>query len=254
MLVLVTNDDGIHSPALLALVQGLRGIAQIVVSAPAQEQSGVGHAFTFYKPLRYNSEHHLSTEAYAVSGTPADCVKLAICEILQERRPDLVISGINNGENAGVAVPYSGTVAGAREGALWGIPSIALSVTKADSTSLKHAVAWICMAVQAGHWKQMGQGTFWNVNFPPGNPKGMHCVAMGTSMFVDEYLRSEKNGVVEYQLTGYKERHDLPQESDDWWIQQGYATLTPLQIDQTSHAEIARISEWANACVSFSEK
>ena len=166
MRILLTNDDGIHSKALLELAKALHSIAEVIVVAPQHEQSGVGHAFSFYSALRFGKAPEYPCEAYWLRGTPSDCTKFAICDILKGRTPDLVISGINNGENAGVAVVYSGTLAGAREAALWNLPALALSVQESKDSVLATCIDWTVRTVQSGHWKAMPQGTYWSANFP----------------------------------------------------------------------------------------
>jgi 5'-nucleotidase len=246
MRILLTNDDGIHSKSLLALAGALAPLAEVTVVAPQHEQSGVGHAFSFYSTLRFGKATEYPCEAYWLKGTPSDCTKFAICEILKERSPDLVISGINNGENAGVAVVYSGTLAGAREAALWNIPAIALSVQESQAHVIQKCIDWIVGVVKSGIWHEMPQGTYWTANFPAiadADYKGMKVCAMSTVMFIDEYLKvTNPRNQEEYWLTGFKNRPDFPHATDDWWLGQGYSTLTPLTVDQTAHSELNRLS------------
>jgi len=249
MNILLTNDDGIHSKSLLALAGALAPLAQVTVVAPQHEQSGVGHAFSYYTTLHYGKATEYPCEAYWLKGTPSDCSKFAICEILKGREPDLVISGINNGENAGVAVVYSGTVAGAREAALWNIPAIALSVQESQAHVISKCIEWVLGIVKSGLWKPMPRGTFWTVNFPAvldSEYKGMRVCPMSTVMFVDEYLKViNPRKQEEYWLTGFKNRPEFPEGTDDWWLAQGYSTLTPLQVDQTAIPEIQRLQDLA---------
>ncbi len=245
--ILLTNDDGIHSKALQALAVALAPLAEVTVVAPQHEQSGVGHAFSYYSTLRFGKAAEYPCEAYWLKGTPSDCTKFAICEILKDRTPDLVISGINAGENAGVAVVYSGTVAGAREAALWNIPAIALSAQESHAHVLEKCIAWVVGIVNQGLWKPMPKGTYWTVNFPAvpnADYKGMQICAMSTVMFIDEYLKVvNPRKQEEYWLTGFKNRPEFPEGTDDWWLAQGYATLTPLQVDQTATQELKRLKE-----------
>jgi len=247
MKILLTNDDGIQSKALLALASALAPHADVTVVAPQTEQSGVGHAFSFYSSLRFGKAAEYPCEAYWLKGTPSDCSKFAICEILKGRTPDLVISGINNGENAGVAVVYSGTLAGAREAALWNIPAIALSVQESQAHVLQKCIDWVVAIAKAETWRSMPKGSYWTVNFPAvtdAEYKGMQICAMSTVMFVDEYLKAvNPRNQEEYWLTGFKNRPEFPHGTDDWWLAQGYSTLTPLQVDQTALAEIQRLQD-----------
>ena len=245
MRILLSNDDGIHSKALLALSEALQPYAEVIVVAPQHEQSGVGHAFTFYSTLRYGKAAEYACEAYWLKGTPSDCVKFAICEILKDRRPDIVISGINNGENAGVAVVYSGTLAGAREAALWNIPALALSVQESSAHVLRKCIDWTVDVVKSGLYLEMSKGTYWSANFPAvldADFKGMRVCPMSTVMFIDEYMKTvNPRNQEEFWLTGFKNRPDFPEGTDDWWMGQGFATLTPLQVDQTAPTELQRL-------------
>ncbi|HSQ43051.1 MAG TPA: 5'/3'-nucleotidase SurE [Fibrobacteraceae bacterium] len=245
MNILLTNDDGIHSKALLALTEALKPFADLIVVAPRHEQSGVGHAFSYYGSVSYGPATDYPCPAYWLKGTPADCVKFAVCEICKENPPDLVISGINNGENAGVAVVYSGTLAGAREAALWNVPAIALSAQEQLDHVVRQCIDWVVRVVREAHWKNIPRGLFWTANFPavpPAEYKGMRVCCMSTVMFTDEYLRVvNPRQQAEYWLTGFKNRPEFPEGSDDWWLAQGYATLTPLQVDQTAYPEIQKL-------------
>lgn len=245
MEILLTNDDGIASGALKALAVALAPWASVTVVAPEREQSGVGHAFTYFKPLRYEVASGYPCPAFHLDGTPADCIKFAICELRGHKRPDLVISGINNGENSGVSAIYSGTVAGAREGVLWNVPAIALSAVKLNAATLSAALAWIVPVVREGRFSGMPAGVFWNVNFPDCEVKacaGIRIGSMSGLMFTDHYRPvSEPDGSRSYQLDGEKRHDESPEGSDDWWLHRGYATLSPLQIDQTSPTELNRL-------------
>jgi len=243
--ILLSNDDSVQSGALRALAQALAPFARVVVVAPKFEQSGVGQAFTFLKPIRFGEAEGFPCEAYWVEGTPSDCVKFAVCELCKDRRFDLVVSGVNNGENAGVSAIYSGTVAAAREAVLWGVPAIALSVQKQTSAALDAVLGWIIHVVRESLFRSMAPGTFWNVNFPAcvDSPcAGLRVGRMSTVMFTDYYhVQESDEGCREFQLDGEKQHHKSPDGSDDWWLHRGYATLTPLRIDQTCDIELARL-------------
>lgn len=245
MEILLTNDDSIQSGALLALAQALCALGRVTVVAPLHEQSGVGHGFTFFKALRFGEADGYPCEAYWVQGTPADCTKFAVCELCKDRTFDVVVSGINNGENAGVSAIYSGTVAGAREAVLWDLPAIALSVQKQTPAALAACIAWAVHALGEGLYKTMPRGVFWNVNFPACESApcaGLHIGNMSPIMFTDNYqIETAADGHREFRLTGEKQHHLSPEGSDDWWLHRGYATLTPLRIDQTCDSELARL-------------
>ena len=243
--ILLSNDDGIQSQALQALACFLAPLARVVVVAPLHEQSGVGQAFTYLKSIRYGQDTSYPCEAYWVQGTPADCVKFAVCELFKQRKFDLVVSGINNGENAGVSAWYSGTVAAAREAVLWGIPAIAVSVQKQTPTALESSMNWLAQTIQNARYQSMPSGVFWNVNFPSCESApclGLQVSRMSTVMFTDYYrVTPAADGHREFQLEGEKQHHASPEHTDDWWLHRGYATLTPLRIDQTSDSELARL-------------
>jgi 5'-nucleotidase len=246
MEILLTNDDGIQSEALLELARVLQPLGRVAVAAPLEEQSGKGHGFTYYKPLRFGVfEGCYPCEAHWVAGTPADSVKFGVCELYKDRRFDLVVSGINNGDNAGLAAWYSGTVAAAREAVFWGIPAIALSVGRLTEASLRFALDWIQKTVQAELFRQMPAGVLWNVNVPACESApcaGLKIAAMGTAMFSETYqLEQDAEGHPEFRLVGERPSNLHREGTDDWWLSQDYATLTPLHIDPTNDSERARL-------------
>jgi 5'-nucleotidase len=260
MKILLTNDDGILSPWLHELAALLHEKAELQVAVPATQQSGVGHAFTFYKPLQIEQAQRWDYPCLVVEGTPADCVKYAVCELYDAKglsRPDVVISGPNDGENAGVAVIYSGTVAGAREGALWSIPALSLSMKRPSSENFALVRAWIEAFLDEGMVERIQGGAYWNVNFPDLSNQelqGVRISRMSTTMFEDEYVETET--VVpepadsdpltrRVQLTGYKPWKKFKPESDDAWYRQGYITICPLQVDQTHESEYRRLQQEA---------
>ena len=168
--ILVTNDDGIHSDGIHALADALRAMGEVIVVAPLTEASAIGHALTLRRPLRIES---FGNDAYAVDGTPTDCVNLAIRVILDGQKPDFVASGINRGYNVGDDVTYSGTVAGALEAALLGIPSVAVSLGEwTPGADFGYAARAGAAAVEALLAQPLPPRTFLNVNVPPGLPVG----------------------------------------------------------------------------------
>jgi len=273
MNILVTNDDGIEAANLHALAKAAMECANVRVVAPKCEQSGVGHSFSFYRSLHYAPAENFSCEAFWVDGTPADCMKFALKHIYKDLNFDLVISGVNNGDNAGVASFYSGTVGAAREAALWRIPAIAVSLQRQSDDALEYALKWVQKTLRDGLFKDMPKQTLWNFNVPPcskENPcKGVKVSTTSTSMFNDYYVEAEKsknylgketaylvnedsaakrqqgtaNGELKaYNLMGNKIL-DLREGTDDWWLNQGYASLSPQSIDLTDRAEYDRLSK-----------
>jgi 5'-nucleotidase len=201
----------------------------------------VSHAFTHRNGIIAKAvPGNYPFSFYSVSGTPADCVKFAVSELHRKVQFDVVFSGVNIGENAGVSAIYSGTVAGAREAALWHLPSIAISLQVRDDYTLSLALQWALETVRTESFRTMGVQSFWNVNFPlvhEGQYKGMRVAPMNLSMFTDHYLL--RSG--EWWLEGDKVEPDLVPDSDDCILAQGYASLTPMSLDQTASEEILKL-------------
>jgi len=271
MNVLVTNDDGIEASNLIALAKAVSEIADLKVVAPQNEQSGVGHGFSYYRSLSFAPAENFPCEAFWVNGTPADCMKFALKHIYKDLNFDLVISGVNNGDNAGVASFYSGTVAAAREAALWGVPAIAVSLQRQSDCALSFALKWVQDVLKKRSFAGMPKQTLWNFNVPPcdlENPcKGVRVSRTSTRMFNDYYEEAEKSkkhsgeetayllnedskkasakksgktSLKEYNLKGNKAT-DLTYETDDWWLAQGYASLSPQTVDLTDGEEFKRL-------------
>ncbi len=243
MRILVSNDDGINAPGLKVLVRIAKSLSKdIWVVAPEQERSGAGHSLTLTDPLRVR---RLSSRKFAVNGTPTDCVMLGCTEIINGRRPDLVLSGVNRGSNLGEDVMYSGTVAAAMEGTLIGIPSIALSqrVVPGDhnvkwSTTEHHAPSLITRLVEAG-WPE---NVMININFPDVLHNQVAGVEVGNQgrRYIAELsfdARIDARGVPYYWL-GYRPTTDAepPKGSDIHAVENGRIAVTPLQLDMTHYA------------------
>jgi 5'-nucleotidase len=249
--VLITNDDGFDSPGIHALFDVMKEQYSIFVTAPETEQSGVGHSFTFNKPLHY--EKKLFSDAfygYRLSGSPSDCVKFAI-SYLMDHRPDMIISGINNGENSGLSAFYSGTVAAAREGAFWGIPSFAFSVCRESFNYLKEyslLIPELIIKIESLFDKNSNfKNTFFNINFPPcsvESVKGIKVTWQSMAYFDDRYERIE----VQSHKSGegfmvYGEKKDLEQfdSFDSRALMNNFITITPLNYDSTSYTVIPQL-------------
>ena len=245
--VLIVNDDGVESAYMRSLASALSQVAEVFVFAPETEQSGVSHAFTVRRGL---SLRNVADHVYAMSGTPADCAKFAIGHFAQYGTGsegggpgafDVCFSGVNVGENSGVSSLYSGTVAGAREAALWGVPGVALSLRGGDAL-LQVAIDFAVSVVKNGWYREIPAGVFWNVNFPKATAetfKGFKATRMALGMFTDHY--SHDGGL--WQLDGEKLWDEQPKDSDDYLLNQGYATVTPHKIDQTDEKSLKRINE-----------
>lgn len=236
MKILVTNDDGIRAEGIHTLARELSKYHDVQVYAPANEMSGVSHSFTFFTPLRaIPMEYDFS--AHAITGTPVDCVKLGT--FLMGEMPDMIVSGINRGSNLATAVLYSGTVSAAMEGALMQIPSLAVSCdghggSMHYETSAKFAVK----AIEYMKRHPLPAYTMLNLNVPNlsfDEVKGMKATSMGLCCYSNNYdRRTDPRGAEYYWLDDEPyETHD--EQSDLYWHKLGYATLTPVSHDMTSH-------------------
>jgi 5'-nucleotidase len=241
--ILVTNDDGVRSAGLHALADALRPLGDVIVVAPQTEASAIGHALTLRRPLRMEE---LSTGVYDVDGTPTDCVNIAISQIYKPRfgrMPDLVVSGINKGYNLGDDVTYSGTVAGALEGALLGIPGIAVSLERCNDTYDFSAAAAAGARVAAAVLAQgLTQRTFLNVNVPRRTPLGVRVTFQAKRNHVT--VISERMDPRERPYYWIEEGQDEwePHDRSDYQaVKDGYISITPLQPDLTAYDEMARV-------------
>lgn len=248
MQILLTNDDGIYAPGLQALEKELRLLGNVNVVAPATEQSGVGHSITYLTPLIakevFDGERR---RGWAVEGSPADSVKLGIFELCPQR-PDLVVSGINGGLNAGINVLYSGTVAAAIEGAFFGITSIAVSLEYNEHAQFAKA-ARIARGIIEQLLALKGPASqLYNLNIPTvaiDDPKGIRIVPMGVQRYGENYIkRTDPKGRTYYWATNDPPPPPGVEESDLTMLNQGFITLSPLQYDMTKRAELARMQDW----------
>ena len=241
MRILVTNDDGVRSEGIHALGRALERLGEVTIVAPHLEASAIGHALTLRRPLRFE---RLDARVYEVDGTPTDCVNIAIAKILGAR-PDLVASGINRGYNLGDDVTYSGTVAGALEGALLGIPSLAVSLERtADPFDFGPAAAAAAHVAEAVLRHGLPSRTFININVPPGRPKGFRLTVQARRnhvTVVDE--RIDPRGKAYYWIEEGQNNWEPHDRSDYQAVNDGYVSVTPLQPDLTDHAAFAAIRE-----------
>ncbi len=241
MRILVTNDDGIDSDGIYALVQAMRRLGDVVVVAPDRQQSAVGHALTVASPLRATKVHRDgSFYGWAINGTPADCVKLGVSTLL-DHRPDMVVSGINHGSNTSVNAIYSGTVSAATEGTLMGIPSMAVSLATFDVTADMTLAAEVAYDVASRLFDlQLPSGTLLNVNVPPiprENFKGLRVTRQGHSEWKDSYdVRIDPQGKPYYWLTGEFVTVREVEDADDLVVKDGWAAITPIHYELTNFA------------------
>jgi 5'-nucleotidase len=246
-LILVTNDDGITAPGLRALIDVMNEIGDVFVVAPDSPQSGMGHAITIDATLQVNTltlDEGPQIE-YSCSGTPADCVKIAVSEILN-KKPDLCVSGINHGSNCAINVIYSGTMSAAIEAGIEGIPAIGFSLLdhdwNADFEHLKPYIKKIALNVLQ---KGLPEGTVLNMNFPKSPIKGVKVCRQAKSNWVEEFdKRTNPQGKEYYWLTGNFIDLDKQEDTDIHALENGYAAVVPVQFDMTAHHFIQQLNTW----------
>ncbi len=246
--ILVVNDDGITAPGIKVLIDIMKGIGQVVVVAPDSPQSGMGHAITIGKPLRLDKVSLYSgVEMYKCSGTPVDCVKLAVNKIFKGKKPDLCVSGINHGLNHSINVIYSGTMSAAVEGAIENIPSIGFSFDNfnedADFSKCGPFIKEIALKVLE-HGLQ--EGTLLNVNFPDVPViKGIKICRQARAKWAEEFderLDPYKRNY--YWLTGVFQLNEDGDDTDVWALTNHYASVVPIQFDMTAHHAISTLNSW----------
>ena len=251
MRILLTNDDGIHAPGLRALHAELVKLGEVTVVAPATEQSAVGHSITLSTPLIVQeiTEEEKQFSGWAVEGRPADCVKLALLELLPEP-PDVVVSGMNAGSNAGINVLYSGTVAAAVEGAFFRQTSIAISqeYTKLKTPDFKQGAKVALKVVQQILNHEPVKGSLFNVNVPSfdkGPIRGVKTLPMNVAPYTEAFDRREDpRGRTYFWSTPEHGCPDPHPESDVTALDESYVTVTPLYFDLTHHETLQRMQQW----------
>jgi 5'-nucleotidase len=241
--ILLTNDDGIYAPGLTAMHAELLKLGDVEVSAPAANQSGVGHSITYLTPLIvqevFHGEQHYGWE---IAGSPADCVKLAMLELCQEP-PDLIVSGINGGANAGINVLYSGTVAAAIEGAFFGVMSIAVSLAMNEHPNFERTARHARELIEQLLERRSGVAQLWNINFPEATlegPRGVKVLPMGVHRY-GEFMerRKDPRGRTYYWSGSDKQLSPpCPVDTDVQGMLDGYITMTPLQFDMTQRVQL----------------
>lgn len=248
MRILLTNDDGIYAPGLAALERELVGLGDLTLVAPAVEQSGVGHSITFLSPLVVKDVFEGDRRrGWAVEGSPADCVKLGIFEFCSQR-PDLVVSGINGGLNAGINVLYSGTVAAAIEGAFFGITSIAVSLEFNEHSDADRAARLAVGVIKDILARKGPERQLYNINIPTvalAQPKGIKVVPMGVERYGEHFeKRIDPRGRNYYWATSDPPPRPGTEETDLTALAAGYVTVSPLDFDLTRRDVLATMREW----------
>jgi len=231
--ILVTNDDGVHSPGIKALAAAVEHLGDVVVVAPTQEASAIGHALTLRRPLLIET---IDPQTFAIDGTPTDCVNIAITHILHGN-PDLIVSGINKGWNLGDDVTYSGTVSGALEGALLGIPSLAVSAERVkDSAEFESSARVAAQVAEAVLERGMPKFTLLNINVPRGAHKGFRVTVQAQRNHVTVVSKRMDPRHRAYYWIEEGENHWEPHDRSDYQaVRDGYVSITPLQPDMTAH-------------------
>jgi len=247
--LLVTNDDGILAPGIRALAESLTQVGRVVVVAPERERSGTSHAITTHKPLRIERvDLGPGLEAYRANGTPSDCVKLGIEAILR-RHPDFVLSGINSGPNLGTDVLYSGTVSGALEGLIMGVPSIALSLVRGERHDYQPAARFAARLVEKLARETLPKETLLNVNIPDlkeEDIRGIRVTRLGQRRYRDIFHeRVDPRGKPYYWLVGQVVDLDQDPETDTAAVDAGYISITPVQVDLTHYPLLAKLKQWS---------
>jgi 5'-nucleotidase len=246
--ILVVNDDGITAPGIKALLEVMQQLGRVVVVAPDSPQSGMGHAITIGKPLRLDKvDVYEGVEMYRCSGTPVDCVKLAVNVVFKGKKPDLCVSGINHGLNNGINVLYSGTMSAAVEGAIEGIPAIGYSLDDYTlQANFNHCLKFVKeIAVQVLQ-NGLPVGTVLNVNFPNiEHIKGIRICRQANAKWAEEFdERVDPQKRPYYWTTGVFQLNDRGEDTDSWALDNGYASVVPVQFDMTAHHAIPVLNSW----------
>jgi 5'/3'-nucleotidase len=244
MRILITNDDGIHSPGLTALAKALSAVGEVWVVAPDRERTAVAHALTLHKPLRV---HQMGKRVYAVNGTPVDCVNLAILKIMS-KPPALVVSGINKGVNLGDDVMYSGTVSAAVEGTILGFPSMAVSQEGQERFRFEVGAHY---AVRVAHLvleRGLPDETLVNVNVPDRpllSVRGVRATCLSRRRFDNPIIEKlDPHGRSYYWIAGTRVSWSRSKDADHEAIEEGFVSLTPIHLDTTHYGALDQFRSW----------
>ena len=249
-LILITNDDGITAPGILALIEVMETLGDVVVVAPDSPQSGMGHAITLNNVLHLDkvSKPGDKTLQYSCSGTPADCVKIAINEVL-DRRPDLCVSGINHGSNSSINVIYSGTMSAAIEAGIEGIPAIGFSLLNYSwDADFEASKKYIKQIAENALKNTIAEGVILNVNIPDLKKKelkGIKVCRQAKANWKEKFdKRQTPQGRDYYWLTGEFINYDKGTDTDEYALQNGYISVVPVQYDLTAHHYMQHLNTW----------
>jgi 5'-nucleotidase len=241
--ILLTNDDGIHSDGLIKLEEALREVGDVYVVAPVSEMSGASHSLTLARPLRIRQ---IDERHWTVDGTPTDCVTLALNKILPvEEHPDICVSGINHGGNLGDDATYSGTVAGALEATILGVPGIAFSLVARENFDFTVSARFAVTAVRKVLKEGLPEGTLLNINFPKDEIKGVRVTRQGIKNarpVITEHI--DPRGKPYFWIGEEYFNSDAADGTDYHAVEQGYISVTPLKSDMTDHRALTAIDTW----------
>ncbi len=245
MRIVLTNDDGIHSQGLKVLSRVLRPMGEVSIVAPDRERSAASHSLTLHKPLRVQA---LAPRWFSVSGTPTDCVNLAINGILKQR-PELIISGINKGGNLGDDITYSGTVSGAMEGTILGIPSVAVSQVGDEPFHFNSAARVVLRVARMVKQYGLPPDTLLNVNVPNLSYKvirGMRITCLGKRIFDSDTVikKMDPRGKEYYWIGGNRLLWEPRKETDHEAVEDGFVSITPLHLDLTNYSALGHLKRW----------
>ena len=241
--ILVTNDDGIHSEGLITLERALRELGDVFVVAPAAEMSGASHSLTLARPLRIRQ---IDSRHWTVDGTPTDCVTLALHKILEEDElPHVCVSGINHGGNLGDDATYSGTVAGALEATILGVPGLAVSLVAREHFEFGEAARFALLATKKILSEGLPEGTLLNMNVPQGDINGVRVTRQGIKNarpVITEHI--DPRGKPYFWIGEQYFRSQAEDGTDYRAIEEGYVSITPLRSDMTDHALLPSLESW----------
>jgi 5'-nucleotidase len=249
-LILVTNDDGINAPGIRELIDIMNEIGEVYVVAPDKPQSGMGHAVTIHSTIRAEKMYieNDARKEWSCSGTPVDCVKLAIDQLLP-RKPDICVSGINHGSNSSINIIYSGTMSAAIEGGIEGIPSVGFSLCdfsyKANFKAARKYIKSICENILK---YGLPEGIVLNVNIPKAEEKdikGIKVCRQANAHWNEEFdRRIDPKGKTYYWMTGNWCNNDKGDDTDEWALNNNYISIVPVQFDLTAYHFIEKIKQW----------
>ena len=241
--ILLTNDDGIHSDGLTKLEEALRELGDVYVVAPASEMSGASHSLTLSRPLRIR---RIDERHWTVDGTPTDCVTLALNQILgADERPDICCSGINHGGNLGDDATYSGTVAGALEATILGVPGLAFSLVARENFDFTHAARFAVTAARKVLEEGLPEGTLLNINVPPGEVAGVRVTRQGIKKarpIITEHI--DPRGKAYYWIGEEYYGTSAEDGTDYAAVEAGLVAVTPMRSDMTNHDVLDHITDW----------